>query len=314
MAIAEWLRELRDPLRRDWRQLPPELRGRLTRRHPRLRELERRYRDFGGAAVADPVWVPQFVATVDLVRFRGDGPYVWQKEAPNLGEDAVRRSFAFLRSSPAGALFDRLEEDGACGARTLDVDGVTVSRDLLDSVSELAFLDRRVGLAAPLRVLDVGAGYGRLAHRAVTAFRELSWRSTDAIALSTFLAETYLDWRGVASRAPVLPLDEFEVALAREPFDLAVNVHSFSECAVAAIDWWLSRLAAGGVPRLFLVPNAVSADGNEPLTNRGESMAPLLARHGFRLEHAEPKYADPVVQRTGLSPTTYFLYCSGRRR
>ena len=128
------------------------------------------------------------------------------------------------------------------------------------------------------------------------------------MATSTFVAERYLAFRGLAGRAPVVPLDELDAALARERFALAVNVHSFSECTPAAIGWWLDRLAGAGVARLFLVPNAVSTDGREPLTNAGESMSPLLDRAGYGVAIVEPKYADPETQRRGLSPTAYFLY------
>jgi hypothetical protein len=276
----------------------------------RVRELERRYRAFGGPATRDPVWTPEFVRTVDLERFRDHGPYVWQRPEPNLDDEALRVTLGHLRATEAGTLLDRLEEDGAFGARTLEVEGRLVSRDLLDSVSELAFLDRHCGLSRRdgFTVFDIGAGYGRLAFRAVTAFPGLRWISTDAIAVSTHLAERYLGFRGVIERAPVVPLDEVEAALGRERVGLAVNVHSFSECTAAAIDWWAGRLAGAGVPRLFVVPNSVSADGREPLTNRAEPMGPIFARHGYRLEIVEPKYSDPEVQRRGLSPTGYFLY------
>jgi SAM-dependent methyltransferase len=307
---ARWWRDLRSLARRETWALPAAARRRLRWRHPRLAELERRYRGVGGAAVANAVWAPEFVATIDLARFRDDGPFVWQKPLPNLDEEALRLTFEHLRRSPAAILLDRLEEDGSFGARTVEAGGRRISRDLLDSVSELAFLERNTGVAheTAFRVLDIGAGYGRLAFRAVTAFQNLRWYSTDAIAVSTFLAESYLELRGVAARAPVVPLDEVEPLLERERFDLAVNVHSFSECTMEAIDWWVSRLAAAGVPRLFVVPNALGAGGREPLTNRREAMGPVFARHGYELEFSEPKYPDPETQRRGLSPTTYFLY------
>ena len=280
------------------------------RRPARLSELEARYRRFGGPATADPVWTREFVATIDLERFRADGPFVWQKDLPNLDDAAMRASHAHLEATGGAALLDACEEDGAFGARTLVIDGKLVSRDLLDSVSELRFLDRQLDLAGreSFAVLDVGAGYGRLAHRAVTAFPRLRWASTDAVATSTYAAERYLAFRGLGEKAPVVPLDELDADLARERFDLAVNVHSFSECRTAAIEWWLGRLAGADVPQLFLVPNAVSADGREPLTNAGESMAPLLDRAGYRIAVVEPKYSHPETQRRGLSPTAYFLY------
>jgi SAM-dependent methyltransferase len=289
---------------RFWRWL-----ARLRPKPARLRELERRYAAFDSPVTRDAIWTRDFAATVDLDRFRADGPFVWQKELPNLDDAALRLSYDHLRTTVAADLLAMLEEDGAFGAHALIVDGRMISRDLVDSACELRFLDRHLDLAVGIgRVLDIGAGYGRLAHRAATAFPNLVWRSTDAIAVSTYLAERYLAYRGLAGAAPVIPLDEVEAALGNERFDLAVNVHSFSECRPAAIEWWVERLAGAKVPHLFVVPNAVSPDGREPLTNAGESMAPILDRHGFRAQAVEPKYADAEVQRGGLSPAGYFLY------
>ncbi len=121
----------------------------------------------------------------------------------------IRRSAQIERLG----LLERLDEDGLFGVHTFIVDGRRVSRDLLDSALELAFLDRHLGISRPpvQTILDIGAGYGRLAHRAVTAFPEtVRYLCTDAIATSTFLCESYLGFRGVAghesSPARVLPL------------------------------------------------------------------------------------------------------------
>lgn len=257
----------------------------------------------------DPVWAQELVDTIDMENFRADNPYVWQLRGENLSRAAYEKSYSALRANDRLHLLDRLVEDDRFGVVTFEYDGATVSRDLLDSIAELDFLDRHVGLEGRARVvLDIGAGYGRLAHRAVTAFPNVRWASTDAIAVSTYLAETYLAFRGVGERAPVIPLDEVEEALTRERFDLAVNVHSFSECTVEAIGWWTQLLARAEVPKLFVVPNAVSADGREALTNRCESMNAVFMRHGYRLATIEPKYRDATLQQEGLSPTGYFLF------
>ena len=54
----------------------------------------------------------------------------------------------------------------------------------------------------------------------------------DAVAISTFICEYYLGFRGADDRASVVPLDELDSLLALQPIDLAVNIHSFSECPI----------------------------------------------------------------------------------
>ena len=88
-----------------------------------------------------------------------------------------------------------------------------------------------------------------------------------AIPESTFVSEYYLRHRGCAPPARVVRLDEVERELRPGDFDLAVNVHSFSECPLAAIEWWVAQLARLEVPRLLVIPNepdgllSLEADG-----------------------------------------------------
>jgi hypothetical protein len=36
---------------------------------------------------------------------------------------------------------------------------------------------------------------------------------------------------------------------------IAVNIHSFSECAIEAVDYWMSRCAELKIEYLFIVPD-----------------------------------------------------------
>ena len=92
----------------------------------------------------------------------------------------------------------------------------------------------------------------------------MRWLCTDAIATSTFLSEYYLGFRGVAggtgSPPRVVPLHELESTIAPGEVDIAVNIHSFSECSPAAIEAWLAFLARPTASaHLMVVPNAVAA-------------------------------------------------------
>jgi len=138
----------------------------------------------------------------------------------------------YIRSIDTLGLLEKLGEDGAFGAVTFVLADKTVSRDLLDSVGEIYFLERHIGLsswAGGPTVLDIGAGYGRLAYRMVTAFPNVrSYVCTDAVSASTFVCEFYLRFRGVDVNAKAVALDEIQDELKRNPPDIAVNIHGFS--------------------------------------------------------------------------------------
>ncbi|HLK23978.1 MAG TPA: putative sugar O-methyltransferase [Caulobacteraceae bacterium] len=287
--------------------LPPGAEAYLAPDNPALVSLQQRYAAFDRTVTAPLVWQPDYIDAAELRHFRGDNGYVWQLRGRNMSRPGYALATYYALARDRLGLLDRLSEDDAFGNFTFEIAGKVVSRDLLDSVNELAFLDRHLGLngAAPLTVLDIGAGYGRLAHRAVTAFDNVRWLCTDAVPVSTFVSDYYLRFRGVAARAASIPLDQIEQRLVETPADLAINIHSFPECRLEAIRWWLGLIAARGVRRLFLVPN-------EPhgllVTNDGADMTPLIAQAGYRLVVREPKYADPFVQESAIIPTHYYLF------
>ena len=274
----------------------------------RLSELSARYRKFDSSVTVPAVWDEAIVSDADLHNFRGDTPYIWQRAHLNLNEVACALSYYYLKSSPCSDLFEELTEDGAFGALTMALDGRQVSRDLVDSVGEIDFLRRHLQVGIIRRsVIDIGAGYGRLPHRLVEAFGEqVEVFATDAFAASTFLSEYYLAYRRTGVK--VLPLDEVQQALAPGTVDIATNIHSFSECTVEAIDWWLDLLARLEVRYLLVTPNRSSADGLRCQTNVGEDMSGIFEKHGYRLIVREPRHHDPFIQRFGLDPCTFFLF------
>jgi hypothetical protein len=262
--------------------------------------------------MAPTMWGPEYLERdLDLTHFRGDNVYVWQFR--NVGASAREKYYFYLRELMAQdrlGLFGRLDEDGAFGCWTFEYPGwPTVSRDLLDSIRELQFLDRHTGLLREpgFTVLDIGAGYGRLAHRTLAAAPQLGrYLCADAVAESTFLCEYYLGFRGCGERAQVLPLDELDARLAGQRIDLAVNIHSFSEMSAAAIEGWVSRLAAREVPALLVVPN----DADRLLTMERDrsrrEFGPILEAHGYALELREPVFADPTL-RAFMNVTDHFF-------
>lgn len=256
---------------------------------PRLAELRAAY-----AEVPLPAsrWNEHARASfLDLRFFRGETLITWHYRED---ERTTRLKYYALLRDVADrdelGLLQRLGEDGAFGCWTFDFAGWgRVSRDLLESVGELSFLHRHGALGTDTRVLDVGAGYGRLAHRATEAGLG-AWTCIDAIPESTFVCEAYLRHRGVAPPAEVVPLHEHG-GLGR--FDLAVNVHAFSEVPVAAARWWIDRVEADA---WLVVPNEPDAVLSLEADGSRRDLVPVLEAAGFRLAAREPAVADPAAR------------------
>ncbi len=284
--------------------LPEGARDYLRPDNPRLTELRGRYR--GHPASVHSQWSEAgdyLRRELDIVSFRSDSAYLYQRRMATDAQYLLAAYYA--RAHDALGLWDRLTDDDLFGNYTVEFDeGRRVSRDLTDSVIEINFLGGEVGLDGAA-VLDVGAGYGRLGHRASEGLPGTSFFCTDAVPESTFLSEYYLRFRG--SRAGVVPLDEVEGFLKSRTVDLVTNIHSFSECTLASVEWWLGQFAANGVRRLFLVPNTP-----EPLTTEADgSRVPLLPhieRRGYRLAKKAPKYAESGAARHAPFAATYYLF------
>jgi len=279
----------------------------LRRDHPKLAEYERRYSDH--PAAHSSVWSADHVRrAIDLPYFRRDNALLWQSR----GASEVRYGLTayYTRRHDDLGLFDRLTEDGLFGADTYVVDDVVVSRDLLDSIAELKFLDEELGISTrATTVLDIGAGYGRLAHRGAAAFEDLNFVCVDAVPISTFLCEYYLSFRGVKDRARTVPLDEVEESTEARSANLAVNIHSFSECPLTTIEWWLDLLATTRATHLMIVPNTRDRLLSTERSGRRLDFMPAVRARGFELVRKRPKYAhSDFVQTHGIYPSVFYLF------
>jgi hypothetical protein len=279
----------------------------LSADNPRLRELEAAYKEHPAFDLS--VWSRSRLRDqIDMKYFRGDTAYVWQ--ARGTTELSYRLSYEVAKETDELGLFDILGEDGSFGALTFDVDGVTISRDLIDSVLEINFLADVLGADAleAANILDIGAGYGRLSHRLLTWSPNATVTSTDAVPVSTFLSEYFLKTHLRLGGATVAPLHEAERAIKDGSFDLATNIHSWSEATSQSVRWWIAQLADADVHQLIII------HGHTELYTTShrlevEPLHPLLSSFGYRLEETRPKYKNSeLAQRLGAFPAHYFLY------
>jgi hypothetical protein len=291
--------------------ITPEAAEYLNTANPRLLELRRMYAGLDDAVRTPLVWAEKFTSAQNLADFRGNSMWVYQLGDGNLHARAYLLATYYLMANDRLGLMQKLPEDGAFGAICFEMAGRVISRDLLDSILEIDFLDRHLQIASrdDLSILDIGAGYGRLAHRVMSAFPSLpKYWATDVIAESSFVCEYYLRFRGLQGRCELAPGNEIDRVLQLAKIGLAINIHSFSECPPSAIGWWIEKLAIHGVKYLMVVPNAGNHGGQLLRNNVGQDMLPLIERKGFRLIAREAKYADPEVQKFGLNPTCYWLF------
>jgi SAM-dependent methyltransferase len=282
--------------------LPDGAEQELSEQNPRLGTLRTSYARLDVPALAPSRWSREAVGSfLDLRYFRGETLITWHyRELPRI---TALKYFIFMRyvtERDSLGLLGRLEEDGAFGCWTYSYPGYgRFSRDLLQSVNEISFLERELKLSAwqRLRVVDVGAGYGRLAHRMAGAYPTLAdYCCLDAVPESTFLSEYYLRYRGCTPPGRVVSLDRIEADLRPGDFDLAVNVHSFSECTHAAIAWWMDLLRRLEVSRLLIVPNESTGLLSLERDGRRRDFRPLLEEAGYERIRCEPVLTDPAVR------------------
>jgi putative sugar O-methyltransferase len=267
--------------------LPPGADETLRPDNPALVRLQQTYDDLDSAATRHTQWTTGFLKkNLSLAWFRGDNAYVWQFRVLRSAADA-RMYLALLdvESRDRLGLLEKLTEDGLFGAWTFSYgDRAPVSRDLLDSVNEINYLDARMSLSTipQLRVLDIGAGYGRLAHRMSAALPNLAgYDCIDGVAVSTFLCDYYVRFRGLPEAVRVVPAQDY--ATLADRYDLAVNIHSFAECSLDTIRWWLDRIAERHIEWLLIVPNTPPELLSTELDGSKREFMSLVRAAGYEL-------------------------------
>ena len=289
-------------------ELPSNILEYLRWENPALVELQHRYTRHPAAAHTQ--WSSEILRKeIDLKNFRADNHYVYQTRW-NPHPAVYHLTAFYVRGIDRLGLFGKLTEDGLFGTYTLKFEQeYQISRDLLDSINQANVIARFLGVSIvdSFDLLDIGAGYGRLAHRLSEGFPNVRITCTDAVPLSTFLSDFYLKFRGVEKKTEVVPLDRVERELKSRRFDIVTNIHSFSECPLRAISWWLELLTTVEVRKMLVVPNAPDRFLSTEADGRHLDFSRLFPEHGWRLAHSEPIYsASAVAQSSALYPRARF--------
>ena len=273
---------------------------RIKARHKfrsRVRYLDRLYKKKGSTRTS-PVWTKRHTRRVNNENFRSDNVYVWQKRNYNVSD--IVNSYIEVKNLDTRNLLDTLKELGTFGVEVFDYGGRKFSRDLMDSVLEINFLADY--LSMPLRrVLDIGAGYGRFASRLLECNFANEVFCIDAIAKSTAISEIYL--KNYIENGKVRIMGAYErTELRRFQFDLAVNIHSFSEMSLSEVESWATLLGKIDVDWLFVVPN-----GKTLALNNGTDFERILSDNGFEVKMKREKYFMVGNEIRQYYPSTYYL-------
>lgn len=317
-ALSEYLTHQERYLKPSFAHAPlPEEAARYLRpSNPRLRELRERYRALNHPATNHSLWTDQFVNSYrfNMQYFRGDNVYVWQyRKMASQAELKFLLHAYYIEKIDSMGLLEKSREDDLFGAYTFDHNGERlVSRDLLDSIGEIYFLERHLQISQRkgLRILDIGAGYGRLAHRMVEVLPNIAaYYCVDAVPESTFLSEFYLRFRGVADKAKAVPLYDLDDTLESSTIDIAVNIHSFSECTLSSITWWLETLRKNAVKYLMIVPHVADEFTSREKDGAHLDFLPMLKANGYQLTARDPIYLDSSLQEhISTSPVFHYLF------
>lgn len=250
---------------------------------------------------------------LQLPYFRSDNIYLYQTRDINT-PDSMVLTYKYVKSNDILEILKMSEERGEFGAEIVHIPTYgNVSRDLLDSVTELNFLENKIGLSGiqNLTIYDIGAGYGRLALHAIKHLNNIKeYVCLDAIAESLGLCEFYLKHNKIEP-------SKYKIGILPHDFippqnSIAVAIHSFPEMPIDSILNWLSFMQKMKTDWIYLVPNREKHSGANLLSTEknGDRLnySAMFAQYGFEKHGVFPKYDDLDVQKYGVSPTMYHLY------
>ena len=172
-----------------------------------------------------------------------------------------------------------MTRDAEFGARVVETELGGVTRMWLDGNVEIDFIRRNIPNMERLRVLDIGAGYGRLAVMMRPLVKE--YTCVDPVKISTEICRAYT--ARFDSRVITLGIEEFSNSNAK--YDLAINIHCWNECTLEQVEAWIQAIADRKIPYLFTVDHGRPGEAYNAWNNTG-SFRPVIENH-YRLVKEE---------------------------
>ncbi|MEU1669271.1 putative sugar O-methyltransferase [Streptomyces sparsogenes] len=123
---------------------------------------------------------------------------------------------------------------------TVRYEGRSVCLDYLQAALELGFIEKELDLGGA-RVLEIGAGYGRTCHAMLSNYDLASYTIVDltnTLKLSRAYLREVLDEKQFA-KMRFVQVEDIDRGLGQDPFDLCVNVHSFTEMTPDTVEAYL---------------------------------------------------------------------------
>jgi putative sugar O-methyltransferase len=214
------------------------------------------------------------------LNFRGENAYVWQEQLGDNKQTYIDY-YKIIKSIDTDNLLSKTYECGSYGCQSYDFDNIKISRDLLDSILEIYFLKSFFSNLNELSLLEIGGGYGRLCKRYLDCLPDSKYYITDAIPQSTFFSKIYLGDK----KNSVINLYDIQEKIKSLKIDIAVNIHSFPECNINDIEWWIQFINSNKIKYIFYVPNNPNSAPNFMPSNTGESILNLFNKYNYIVKH-----------------------------
>lgn len=290
MFGKSWIKRDRDPIKSELSLAVLKCAG----------DLADRYRILG-LAHGGGVWNEKHLASFDVKKFRGDNVYVWQTRV--FQEIHYFVSYLYALKVDKLGLHNKFIEEGSFGVETFNFEGRLVSRDLIDSIIEISYIEEKLKLSTidGFHILDIGAGYGRFAKRIQEGFNNVKVTCIDAIPLSTCISRVYLEDELMGGKVTVHQLDTLD-EVQPGSINLAINIHSFSEMSMSSVESWVRFLVEKKIENVFIVPNGLNLALND-----GTDFGRLFESSGYDISSVDDKFSDQDFARFGLYPSKYFL-------
>ena len=108
----------------------------------------------------------------DFKNFKGENVFVTQLTGLKNIKLAYQNTINYAKQNDFMNLMNLFDEDNKFGVESIILNDEIFSRDRIDSVIEINYFSKLLGLSrsSDLRIFDIGAGYGRLSYRLLQAF------------------------------------------------------------------------------------------------------------------------------------------------